>query len=441
VLRTRNLYLAILASAIAGGYCSYTARPLQAADTQKPQKTVIPFDFTSVYDKGVQGASVGDMFWAKLNRQKGFVIPETMKDVRDLCEEKKFKAAADTPIDQMKRIVKEDFGGDVGIWGTIELAPGAIGEIYNLTIKCVDFSVDPPKVIYEKSATTNSAAEVPHLYVKEALDALYDRKPGQPDSAKDQFAEENWKNNPNLVKGGDFEHGRGYPDGWEPLNARPDYYRYVSWRAEAGNPSNKVLRMDIPKDIAESTGVLYYSQFFKIHEGATYRFQCRYRTNGPSPKVFIKCYDEMPSVYKVRASYAAAQTAPETGSANQPGGGTDKVFREVYRSQQNLKGPKGEAWNVQTEDFTPKHTKYSPKAARVDLYGYLSPGIIEWDDVVVKEVIPATTSAQVKEKRHSLETKVTIKEMEENVRRSDELKAQERREREEAKAAAHKDQP
>ena len=211
--------------------------------------------------------------------------------------------------------------------------------------------------------------------------------------AKDQFAEENWKNNPNLVKGGDFEHGRGYPDGWEPLNARPDYYRYVSWRAEAGNPKNKVLRMDIPKDIAESTGVLYYSQFFKIQEGATYRFQCRYRTNGPSPKVFIKCYDEMPTRVQGARFVLGGESASETGSMNQPGGAADKVFREVYRSQQNLKGPKGEAWNTQTEDFTPKHTKYSPKAARVDLYGYLSPGIIEWDDVVVKEVIPATTSA------------------------------------------------
>jgi hypothetical protein len=204
------------------------------------------------------------------------------------------------------------------------------------------------------------------------------------------------------------------------------------WTTEAGNASNKVLRMQIPKEIAESTGVLYYSQFIKIQEGATYRFQCRYRTNGPSPKVFIKCYDEMPTVYKVRASYAAGLS--DSGSLNSPGGnnppGTDKQFREVYRSQQNLKGPKGEKWNVQTEDFTPKHTKYSPKAARVMLYGYLSPGMIEWDDVVIKEVVPATTSAQVKEKRHSLETKVTIKEMEENVRRSDEEKARQRRERE-----------
>jgi hypothetical protein len=409
--------------------CSYvlpSSGSARAADATKPKKTVIPFDFTSVYDKGVLGGQMGDMCWKKLERQKGFVIPESMKDVRDFCEEKKFKASYDTPMDQMKRFIKEDFGGDIGIWGTVELAPGNAGEVYDLKIKCIDFSQDPPKTIYDKSVTTNSAAEIPHLYVKEMLDALYDRKPGQTETSN-PYAEDNWKNNPNLVKGGDFEHGHGYPEGWEPLTVRQDYYHYVSWTTEAGNGSNKVLRMDIPKEIAESTGVLYYSQFIKIQEGATYRFQCRYRTNGPSPKVFIKCYDEMPTVYKVRASYAAGLS--ETGSLNNPGG-TDKQYREVYRSQQNLKGPKGEAWNVQTEDFTPKHSKYSPKAARVMLYGYLTPGMIEWDDVVIKEVVPATTSAQVKQKRHSLETKVTIKEMEENVRRSDEEKARQRRERE-----------
>jgi len=90
-------------------------------------------------------------------------------------------------------------------------------------------------------------------------------------------------------------------------------------------------------------------------------------------------------------------------------------------------------WNVQTEDFTPRHTKYSPKAVRIMLYGYLAEGLIEWDDAVIKEVVPAATTGRPKEKRHSLETKVTLKEMEETERRSEELKARERREKAAAK--------
>jgi hypothetical protein len=109
--------------------------------------------------------------------------------------------------------------------------------------------------------------------------------------------------------------------------------------------------------------------------------------------VFIKCYD------------------------------TDETSRrrEVYRSQQNFKGP-NDTWNTHTEDFTPKHTKYSPKWGRVMLYAYMSPGEVEFDDVVVKQIVPASPGESVKTRRHSSESKITIKEMEENDRRSRELK-------------------
>ena len=71
--------------------------------------------------------------------------------------------------------------------------------------------------------------------------------------------------------------------------------------------------------MAGSTGVLYYSDYFPVEEGATYRFQCRWRTTGSAAKVFIKCYDEMPSQYR-----------SETGTSS------CMQRREVYRSQENL---------------------------------------------------------------------------------------------------------
>ncbi len=58
---------------------------------------------------------------------------------------------------------------------------GAEGEIYDLVLKCVDFSAKPkPKVIYQAKARTKSVSEIPHLYVKEMLDALVGKKPGGP---------------------------------------------------------------------------------------------------------------------------------------------------------------------------------------------------------------------------------------------------------------------
>ena len=97
----------------------------------------------------------------------------------------------------------------------------------------------------------------------------------------------------------------------------------------------------------------------------------------------------------------------------------------MYRSQQNLKGPTG-AWNTHTEDFTPRHVKYTPQWGRVMLYAYLSPGTVEFDDVVVKQIIAASPAERMKVRRHSRETKVTIEEMEENERRSQELKDKEK---------------
>ena len=159
---------------------------------------------------------------------------------------------------------------------------------------------------------------------------------------------------------GDFEHGAGgVPKGWDKVagQQREPLGGLVRWTTEKGNPPTKSFASRSTENVAENEGVMYYSDFFPVEEGATYRFQCRWRSDAPAAKVFIKCYD-----------------ADESGRR-----------REVYRSQQNLKGPNGK-WNTQTEDFTPKHTKYSPKWGRVMLYAYLNPGEVEFDDVVVKQI-------------------------------------------------------
>jgi hypothetical protein len=82
-------------------------------------------------------------------------------------------------------------------------------------------------------------------------------------------------------------------------------------------------------------------------------------------------------------------------------------------------------WNTHTEDFTPKHVKYSPKWGRVMLYAYVAAGVVEFDDVVVKKIVPAVTSP-AKVRRHSMETNVTIEEMQENERRSREAEKTEK---------------
>jgi len=392
------------------------AEAAPAADTRK---VVIPFDFVSKFDDGRYGQLMGDMLWKKLSRQGGFIIPESMLDVREYCTSHDLKPSVATDLAKMQKIVQDDFGAQIAIWGNIERAPGAEEEIYDLQIKCVDFSAKPgPKVIYEVKARTNSVSEVPHLYVKQMFDALYERQPTGP-AGPNSIAEENWKTNPNLVTG-DFEHGSGgVPKGWEKAagQLREPLGRLVRWMAEQGNPTNKVVRFTLDKNVAENEGVMYYSQYFPVEEGATYRFQCRWRSNAPAVKVFIKCYDEQSTQYRTESDKDGARSAGERTLGKNDYISENMQRREVYRSQQNLKGPTN-SWNTHTEDFTPKHVKYTPRWGRVMLYAYLSAGVVEFDDVVVKQVVPAPPTEHPKVRRHSMETKITIKEMEENEQRS-----------------------
>ncbi|MGD0655347.1 MAG: hypothetical protein ABSA16_13475 [Thermoguttaceae bacterium] len=318
---------------------------------------LIPFDFVSKFDDGRYGQMVGDMIWKKINAEGGFILPESMLDVRDYCQSHHIQPSPDDSLEKIKKIVKEGFDGQIGVWGSVERAPEAEGEIYDLVIKCVDFSIEPePKVIFETKSRTKSLSEIPHLYVKQMLDALYHRRPGDTYSV-DPTAEANWNKNPNLIVGGDFQTGAGQKR--DPLGG------LVQWTAEDGNPKNKIIRFKFDSSVGDNEGVMYYSDYFPVREGAKYRFQCRWKTDGPKVKVFIKCYDEVNTPF-----------LPETAQR-----------REVYRSQQNLDGPKN-TWNTHTEDFTPAHAKYSPKWARVMLYAYLGAGVVEFDDVVVKQILP-----------------------------------------------------
>lgn len=359
-----------------------------AAMGAEEKKVVIPFDFVSKFDDGRYGQMVGEMIWKKLDSEGGFILPESMQDVRDYCQSHHIQPAPDISLEKMKKIVVKDFGGQIGIWGGVERAPGAEGEIYDLAIKCVDFSAgSEPKVIYQAKSRTNSVSEISHLYVKQMLEALYNRQPGGP-ARVDALVERNWVKNPNLIAGGDFQIGAGgVPKGWESVagQKREPLGNLVQWVAEENNPRNKIIRFSFNSQVGDNEGVMYYSDYFPVEEGAKYRFQCRWRTNGPEAKVFIKCYDEVSDSYQAADN---AETDPETAHRL----GKDKYpsllrRREVYRSQQNLKGPKN-AWNTHSEDFTPKHTKYSPKWGRVMLYAYLGSGQVEWDEVAVKLILP-----------------------------------------------------
>lgn len=348
------------------------------------QKLVIPFDFESKFDNGVYGQIVGDMIWKKLQRRGRFVIPDSMLETREWCQRQKFLPGPDTPLDKMKPVVCKEQAADIAIWGKVERVAGNQFDVYDLWIFVADFSVEPAKIIFQKKGRTKTVSEIPHIFVKDALDALYGDSGKTIGAAHDpRMVKERWEKGPNLVKG-DFEKGKSFPFGWDPLP------RHVSWAHDKNSGGkNRFVRFTIPQDVAETTGVLYYSEFFPVEAGASYRFQCRWQSSGTAVKVFIKCYDEVQGPFRSKKD-----------------GGTER--REVYRSQQNLSGPSRQ-WNLHSEDFTPQHTQFNPRWGRVMLYGYYPAGTVEWDDIVLKQISPPRPRTE--EARPSLETKVRTKDL------------------------------
>ena len=176
-----------------------------------------------------------------------------------------------------------------------------------------------------------------------------------------------WETAPNLVKG-DFEHGHSAPAGWDPL---PHDATWVVEKGKDAKAGNRIIRFTMNEDVAGSTGVLYYSNFFPVEEGATYRFQCRWRTTGSAAKVFIKCYDELPTSFRTRGRRFAQD-------------------REARGLPQPAK-PAGICRSLECADrgfHAPAHPVYSPLGAG-DAYAYWPAGSVEWDDVVVKQIAPA----------------------------------------------------
>jgi hypothetical protein len=356
------------------------------------KRIVIPFDFESKFDNGEYGQNIGEMIWTKLHREGGFILPESMQDVRDWCQRARMIPGPDTPLIRMKDIVAKKQAGEIGIWGKVERVAGFETDVYDLWITVADFSVDPPRMIYQKKARTRTVSEIPHVYVKEAIDSLYGRS-DRVSTAPDRTLLEQWNKAPNLVHG-DFEQGRQAPLGWSPLHAD---VTWVQETVKGGKSKNRVIRFTLNEEVAGTSGVLYYSDPFPVEEGATYRFQCRWKSTGSAAKVFIKCYDELPTEFP--AGSVAGRSTTEG--------------REVYRSQQNLEGSPG-VWNMQTEDFTPLHGRFTQRWGRVMLYAYWPAGTVEWDDIIVKRIAPAPAPAPAgkaeKDRRPSSKTKARSKE-------------------------------
>jgi hypothetical protein len=133
-----------------------------------------------------------------------------------------------------------------------------------------------------------------------------------------------------------------------------------------------VLAMNLSRTAAENNGLACLSESIKIEPKTRYRLSFRYKSDGPKLHVFVKGY---------------------TMAKNLEG---KLVEREIYRRQVPPTGKTNGEWVTIVDELNPQHPAYPVQYLKVDLYAYLHPGMVMFDDVVLKAVGAQTRVAKDK---------------------------------------------
>jgi hypothetical protein len=202
--------------------------------------------------------------------------------------------------------------------------------------------------------------------------------PTEENIQNDATAEELWKKNPNLVVNPDFSE----PGHWEALYQSEKYpvnvYAHLPavdkvsiYRMSTDNgKTNNVLAMNLSRDCAENNGLACLSDPIQIEPNTRYRLSFRYKSDGPSLHVFVKGY---------------------TTDKDIKG---EKTFRENYRRQVPPTGDTKGQWIEVVDELNPQHIAFPVETLRIDLYAYLSPGTVMFDNIVLKAVGKQTRIAK-----------------------------------------------
>ena len=298
MLRLQLFAAVLLAAAVAGAADDFAGKPV-----------LVVLDFDSAWDQGKTGRFVAANFRAKITRYKLFITTEDM-DREQIQKDAGFKPSFEIDRSELHKFCKEWLDADMVMWGKVEQAGG---EQLRICARVLDRKAGPKKLKLDSAVVVPSkyAAQVGVFKILSELTGFTVSKypPLPPD------AEERWHKGPNLVGSDGFEKGTKHPAGWEPFGV--DWQmRQAHWERDP-DATGKCIVFRMSPGVAAVEGVAYYSDFFDIEPGATYRVRLRVKSMAPTVKVFVKYYAWLHTV-------------------GEPAG----QWREVGRSPMNCRGPK-----------------------------------------------------------------------------------------------------
>lgn len=277
---------------------------------------------------------------------------------------------AEGPVRELGKLVD----ADVLVWGDfVNLAAGA-----TLRLRVLDLRQGQPR----PQAIEKVVAEATDL--RFAAEQILETLPGvarfehpsEQAVSSDADSEAQWARNPNMVVNGDFSDSGCWKGIYQAEKYSvtikedlPAVDKVCIYRLCEGQGANNVLAMNLSRYCAENNGMACLSDAIRIQPDTRYRLSFRYKSDGPRLHVFVKGY---------------------TQEKNIKG---ETVEREIYRRQVPPSGATGGRWVTVADELNPQHVAFPVQVLRVDLYAYLSPGVVMFDDVVLKAVGRQTRKA------------------------------------------------
>jgi hypothetical protein len=336
-----------------------------AAMADPPKVATFPLGGTS---PAATRDRVGYSIRAKLDRD-GAYDPIDGPTMLDIASPAKTPIDFNTTVDVLKDLT-QDTGAAVLIWG--DLSP-VDGKDF-LRLKTLDLRDKSAEIRTFQRAIPD--ADHIRFVVEDFLETLPgvtpfthpDEQPVHHDPASDAL----FAGNPNLVVDGDFS----LPGHWNAIYLSDKYPVAISDQLPARDkvviyrqpaPDGKtthVLAMNMSYHAATNNGLACLSDAMEIQAGVRYRLSYRYRSDGPNTQVIVRGYATAPDI---------------TGKP---------ADLEVYRMQVPPGGATAGQWQTVEADLNPRNPDSPVQRLRLDLYTNGQPGLIMFDDVVLKAISP-----------------------------------------------------
>ena len=335
-------------TAVLGALLTLAAASALAGEDERP--TLVAYDFKPGFDRegagGDLGRRIADCITGHAARSGCFVtFAEVIQE--EALEDAPFSASAETDPETVAAHARRAFEADIAVWGSVDRKEGGG---YRLAVVAARVSGDGPSILLRESFEVANVHGIPPTADRVLAGCLKLTVEEMKALAVKKVLVDN------LLPDGFEKAAAGGPAGWMGLDDEVAR-KSVTWAASPEG-RGKCIRFDIKKKIAHSYGVIYYSEFVPVEEGAWYRISARIRTEAPQVIIWAKGYGDFEGEKRV-------------------------IYKHQKRHYPDAPG----TWEEYvTEPFRPKHPRFKPKWVRVMLYAYLRPGTVYFDDVKLSRV-------------------------------------------------------